>query len=88
MDTSRSVCPVSEFTWDVTMSNVKSFLRASSREMKPGVIIMNQNPKDNPLNGDICPLLPRKVQVGTIFRKTYADIVLGYDWTNSRTLSG
>jgi hypothetical protein len=29
-----------------------------------------------------------KVQVSTLCQKTYADIVLGYEWTNSRTLSG
>jgi hypothetical protein len=29
-----------------------------------------------------------KVQVGTLCRKTYADIVLRYEWTNSQTLSG
>jgi hypothetical protein len=28
--------------------------------MKPGFIIMNQNPKDNPWNGNTHPLLPRK----------------------------
>jgi hypothetical protein len=38
---------------------------------EPGFIIMNQN------------LCQEKVQVGTLCRKTYADIVLGYEWTNS-----
>jgi hypothetical protein len=34
------------------MLRVKSFLCALSWEMEPGLIIMNQNPKDNPWNGD------------------------------------
>jgi hypothetical protein len=56
--------------------------------MKSGFIIIDHNPKANPRNGDTHPLPPRKVQVGTLCQKTYADIVLGYEWTNSRTLSG
>jgi hypothetical protein len=46
--------------------------------MKPG-LIMNQNPKDNPWNGNTHPLLPKKkkIQVGTLCEKTY---VLGYEW--------
>jgi hypothetical protein len=56
--------------------------------MKPRFVIMNQNPRDNPWNDDTHPLLPRKIQVGTLCQKCYADIVLGYEWMNSRTLSG
>jgi hypothetical protein len=42
------------------MLKVKSFLRALSRGMKPGFNIMNQNPKDNPWNGDSSSLVKRK----------------------------
>jgi hypothetical protein len=42
------------------MLRVKSFLPALSWGIKSGFIITNQNPNDNPLNGDIHPLLPRK----------------------------
>jgi hypothetical protein len=59
------------------MLRVRRFLCALSQGMKHGFIIMNQNPKDNPWKGDTHPLLPRKkVQVGTLCQRTYADIVL------------
>jgi hypothetical protein len=69
------------------MLRVKSFLYALSWGMKPGFIIMKQIPNDNSYNGDILSCQD-KVQVGTLCWKTYADIVLGYEWTNSQTLSG
>jgi hypothetical protein len=42
------------------MLRVKSFLRALSQGMKPWYIIINQNPKYNPWNGNTHPLLSRK----------------------------
>jgi hypothetical protein len=56
--------------------------------MKPGFIIMNQNPKTILRMATHILSCQEKVQVSTLCRKTYADSVLGYEWINSRTLSG
>jgi hypothetical protein len=69
------------------MVTVKSFLSALSWGMKPGFIIMNQNLKYNPWNGDTSPA-NKMLKLETSAGKTYADIVLGYEWINSRIVSG
>jgi hypothetical protein len=56
----------------------EEFLARIVTGIKPGFIIMNQNPKGNSLNVDTHPFLQRKVQVGTLCQKTYAYIVQGY----------
>jgi hypothetical protein len=70
------------------MLRVKNFLRALLQGMKPGFIVMNQKPK--PIHGMATHILScqENVQVSTLCRETYADIVRGYEWTNSQTLSG
>jgi hypothetical protein len=72
------MCRVAEISWHVSMLRVKIFMHILSRGMKPGFTITNQNPKDNPWNGDTHPLLPRIIQIGAPYQKTYAGIVLGY----------
>jgi hypothetical protein len=42
--------------------------------MKPGFIIMNQNPKDNPWYGDTHPLLPRKSSAGKLMLTLFLDM--------------
>jgi hypothetical protein len=60
MNTSWSVCRVAELCWHAAMLRVNSSLCGLLQGMKPGFIIMKQNPKDNPWNGDTDPLPPRK----------------------------
>jgi hypothetical protein len=45
------------------MLMVKSFLCALLREMKPGITIMNQNPKDNSWDGDTLALVVYNVHL-------------------------